>query len=83
MKVEIIKAINVAGKSWSVGATPSVTSELYRRLLKSGHCKPIEGDAVAADEPTPEPTPEPETKAEEVVTEPRPRPTRKPRKPMK
>lgn len=79
MKVEIIKAVNATGKIWDVGATPSVTAELYARLLKGGYCKPLNGDEA----PTNEPTPEPETKAEEKATEPKPRPTRKPRKTRK
>jgi hypothetical protein len=75
MKVTIIKAVNATGKIWAEGSTPSVTRELYERLLKGGYCLPLNGDeAPAAD---------PELKAEEVVDEPRPRPTRKPRKPKK
>lgn len=79
MKVTIIKAVNATGKIWAEGSTPSVTRELYERLLNGGYCLPLDGDK--APEPTPEP--EPETKAEEEVEAPRPRPTRKPRKPKK
>ena len=73
MKVTIIKAVNATGKIWAEGSTPSVTRELYERLLRGGYCLPLDGDEA--------PVPDPEPKAEEVVEEPRPRPTRKPRKP--
>ena len=73
MKVTIIKPITIGRKLWSVGSTPSVTSELRRRLVASGH--------IAGDEPAEVEEAQPETKAEEEVEAPRPRPTRKPRKP--
>ena len=73
MKVTIIKPITIGRKLWSVGSTPSVTSELRRRLIASGH--------IAGDEPAEVEEAQPETKAEEEVEAPRPRPTRKPRKP--
>jgi len=73
MKVTIIKAVNATGKIWAEGSTPSVTRELYERLLKGGYCLPLEGDEA--------PAPDPEPQAEEEVKTPQPRPTRKSRKP--
>ena len=73
MKVTIIKAVNATGKIWAEGSTPSVTRELYERLLRGGYCLPLDGDEA--------PEPDPEPKAEEAAEEPQPRPTRKPRKP--
>lgn len=79
MKVTILKPITHAGKVWNVGDTPSVTSELARRLRANGFIADDAAEAAPADEAPKDDAPKEADTPDEI----KPRPTRKPRKSRK